>query len=87
MDQLRAFFFAHEAASKAAAGGTQHNVAGTELAGSGLHTPPPTNKPHHDVNKPNDVTDDGTDDVIVAIKGGAWPKQSKSHAPTRNPSS
>ena len=38
VDHLRAFCIAHEAASKAAAGGAQHNVAGTELAGSGLQT-------------------------------------------------
>ena len=77
VDHLRAFCIAHEAASTAAAGGAQHNVAGTELAGSGLQTPAPTSKP-------NDVTDDGADDVIASIKGGAQPKQSNGHA-SRDP--
>ena len=67
VDHLRAFCIAHEAASAAATATGGPSVAGTQLAGSGLQTPAPASKS-------NDVTDNGADDVIAAIRGGARQK-------------
>ena len=61
-------------------------MADAEMAGNnGLHISAPANMPHNDFTKSHDVTNDGMDDVIAAIRRGAGLGRSNDHTPATKP--